>query len=55
MIRRLVLYVGNPANTATLKKIGYVSLVLVFLSDFFVHRDHAIYLWDKIPDLVAFY
>jgi hypothetical protein len=55
MIRRLVLYVGNPANAATLKKLGYLSLVLVFLSDFFVHRVLAIYLWDKIPGWGAFY
>lgn len=49
MIRRLVLYVGDPANVKTLKKLGYVALALVFASDFLVHRDHAIYIWDKIP------
>ena len=55
MIKRIVLYVGNPENVGTLKKLGYLSLVLVFLSDFFVHREHAIYIWDKIPGWGAFY
>jgi hypothetical protein len=55
MIRRIVLYVGDPANSKTLKKLGYLSLVLVFVADFFVHRDHALYIWDKIPGWGAFY
>jgi hypothetical protein len=55
MIKRIVLYVGNPANVNSLKKMSYVALVLVFLSDFFVHRDHAIYIWDKIPGFGALY
>ena len=52
MIKRIVLYVGNPANTSTLKKLGYIALAVVFLVDFLVHREHAIYLWDtQINDL----
>jgi len=55
MIKRMVLYIGNPANSKTLKKLGYLALVVVFASDFFVHREHAIYIWDKIPGWGAFY
>jgi putative heme iron utilization protein len=55
MIRRIVLYIGDPANSSTLKKLGYVALVLVVISDFLVHREHAHYLWDKIPGWGAFY
>jgi hypothetical protein len=55
MIKRIVLYVGNPDNAATLKKLGYLALVLVFVSDFLVHREHAMYIWDKIPGFGAFY
>ena len=55
MIKRVVLYVGNPANTSTLKKWSYLALALVVVSDFFVHRDHAIYIWDKIPGWGALY
>jgi hypothetical protein len=55
MIKRIVLYVGSPENVGSLKKMGYLMLVLVFISDFFVHRDHAIYIWDKIPGWGALY
>jgi hypothetical protein len=55
MIKKFVLYVGNPDNSGTLKKLSYIALVLVFVSDFFVHRGHAIYIWDKIPGWGAFY
>lgn len=55
MIKKMVLYIGNPANSDTLKKLGYICLALVFASDFFVHRDHAEYIWDKIPGWGAFY
>lgn len=55
MIKKMVLYVGNPANAAILKKLSYLALILVFVSDFFVSRAHAIYIWDKIPGWGAFY
>ena len=55
MIKKLVDYIRNPDTAGKLKKMGYVSLVAVFISDFFVHRDHAIYIWDKIPGWGAFY
>ncbi len=55
MIKRLVLYVGNPANAKQLKKLSYIALVIVFLSDFLVHREHALYIWDKIPGWGALY
>lgn len=55
MIKRIVLYIGDPANAKTLKKLGYLALVLVFASDFLVHRGHAVYIWDKIPGFGAFY
>ncbi|MFH0729646.1 MAG: hypothetical protein V2B19_25305 [Pseudomonadota bacterium] len=55
MITKLVLYIGNPANTKKLTKMGYAALALVFVADFFVHREHAIYIWDKIPGWGAFY
>ncbi len=55
MIKKIVLYIGNPDNSAQLKKIGYLILAVVFASDFFVHREHAEYIWDKIPGWGAFY
>lgn len=55
MIKKLVDYVGNPANSQKLTKMGYVALAIVFVADFFVHRAHPIYIWDKIPGWGAFY
>ncbi len=55
MIKKIVLYIGNPANSDRLKKIGYLILAVVLASDFFVHREHAIYLWDQLPGFGAFY
>ncbi len=55
MIKKVVLYIGNPDNVGALKKIGYLILAAVFASDFLVHRGHAEYLWDKIPGWGAFY
>jgi len=55
MIKRIVLYVGTPENAPTLRKLGYLALVLVFVSDFLVHREHAMYIWDKIPGWGAVY
>jgi hypothetical protein len=55
VIKKMVDYIGNPENSKQLKRLGYIALVLVVISDFFVHRGHAIYIWDKIPGWGAFY
>ncbi|MEW6080013.1 MAG: hypothetical protein AB1724_19550 [Thermodesulfobacteriota bacterium] len=55
MIGKIVNFIGDSKNAGKLKKIGYVALVVTFISDFFVHREHAIYIWDKIPGWGAFY
>ena len=55
MIRRMVLYIGDPANAGKLKKWSYVALALTVVADFFVHRHHVHYIWDRIPGWGAFY
>jgi hypothetical protein len=55
MIRKIVFYIGDSANSRQLKRMGYIALVLVVIADFFVHRAHAHYIWDKIPGWGAFY
>lgn len=55
MIKKIVDYLGNPENSSKLKKMLYISLVVIVISDFFVHREHAHYIWDKIPGWGAFY
>ncbi len=55
MIKKIVDFIGNPEYSGLRKKISYVALVITFASDFFVHRAHAVYIWDKIPGWGAFY
>lgn len=55
MITKIVHFIGSPENSRTLKKIGYIALVLTFMSDFMVSRHHAHYFWDKLPGWGAFY
>jgi purine-cytosine permease-like protein len=55
VISKIVNFIGDSQNSGKLKKIGYAALVVTFISDFFVHREHAVYIWDKIPGWGAFY
>lgn len=55
MIKKIVDYIGNPENSFKLKKMLYISLVIIVISDFFAPRPHAHYLWDKIPGWGAVY
>jgi hypothetical protein len=55
MIRKVVDYIGNPANVKTLKKLFYLSLIVVVALDFLVHREHAYFIWDEWPGWGAFY
>lgn len=55
MIKRIVFYLGDPQNAGRLKKLLYVTLAVVFIADFFVPREHAEFLWDKIPGWGALY
>ncbi len=55
MIKRVVDYIGSPENVGQLKKMLYITLVVVVTADFFVHREHAAFFWDKIPGWSALY
>lgn len=55
MIKQIVDFFGDPKYAKKRNMLGYIALVVVFASDFFVHRAHAIYIWDKIPGWGAFY
>lgn len=37
------------------KKASYLCLALVVIADFFVHREHVIFIWDRIPGFSALY
>ncbi len=55
MIKRIIFYLGDPQNAGRLKKLLYFTLAFVLIADFFVPREHAEFLWDKIPGWGALY
>ena len=55
MIKKIVNFIGDPQNAAKNKRLLYIILVVVVISDFLVHRHHAEYIWDKIPGWGAVY
>ena len=55
MLEKIVNFIGDEKNAKTNKIILYVILVVVFAADFFVPREHAHYIWDKIPGWGAVY
>lgn len=55
MIKRILFYIGDARNEGRLKNLLYVILAVVLIADFFVPREHAEFLWDKIPGWSAFY
>jgi hypothetical protein len=55
VIGKIVNFIGDSKNAGTLKKIGYVALVITVIADFFAERHHALYIWDETPGWGAFY
>lgn len=55
MSRRILDYIANPENVKKLKVLFAIILLIVFISDFLVHREHATFIWDKIPGWSALY
>lgn len=38
-----------------LKRGLYIGLALLIVADFFVHKHHVVFFWDKIPGFTAVY
>ncbi|MEK6590548.1 MAG: hypothetical protein AABZ11_07695 [Nitrospinota bacterium] len=55
MIKRFIDFVDSIKNMNELRRPFYIILVLVVLSDFFVHREHVAFFWDHIPGWSALY
>lgn len=55
MIKRFIDFVDSIKNMNELRRPFYIILILVVLSDFFVHREHAAFFWDHIPGWSALY
>ena len=55
MIRSIVDFFGNEAYAIRRRRMFYLVLVLIVLADFLVFREHAEYLWDRVPGWSAAY
>ncbi len=49
MIKNLVNFFGDPEHAKKRWKLLYITLAVIVLADFLVHREHAAFLWDEIP------
>ncbi|MEK6725629.1 MAG: hypothetical protein AABY54_03645 [Deltaproteobacteria bacterium] len=52
---KIIDWLADENNRGTLKKASYITLFIVFVADFFVHRHHATFIWDNIPGFGAVY
>lgn len=55
MIKRIVDFFGDEAFAAPRRQLFYLSLAIIVIADFLVSREHAEYLWDRIPGWSALY
>ncbi|MDF1632752.1 hypothetical protein [Mycoplana sp. MJR14] len=55
MIRHIVDFFGDEAQTRLRRRLFYLVLVLVVAADFVVPREHAEYLWERLPGWSAAY
>ena len=55
MIRSIVDFFGNEAYATRRRRLFYLVLVLIVIADFLVFREHAEYLWDRLPGWSALY
>lgn len=55
MIRRVVDFFGDETYAKQRRRLLYLVLVLIVVADFLVVREHAEYLWDRLPGWSAVY
>ncbi|MEK1855337.1 MAG: hypothetical protein AAAC48_26600 [Phyllobacterium sp.] len=55
MIKRIVDFFGDEKYVNQRRRLFYLVLVVVVVADFLVHREHAQYLWDRLPGWSAAY
>jgi hypothetical protein len=55
MIRSIVDFFGNEAYATRRRWLFYLVLVLVVVADVLVLREHAEYLWERVPGWSAVY
>ncbi|CAN7600418.1 hypothetical protein LJR235_004393 [Pararhizobium sp. LjRoot235] len=55
MIKRVVDFFGDEEYARQRRGLFYLVLVLIVVADFVVYREHAEYLWDRLPGWSAAY
>lgn len=55
MIRHIVEFFGDESYARPRRRLFYFVLVLIVVADFLVPREHAEYLWDRLPGWSAAY
>ncbi|CAN7586629.1 hypothetical protein LJR255_004266 [Pararhizobium sp. LjRoot255] len=55
MIKRVVDFFGDEEYARQRRGLFYLVLVLIVVADFLVLREHAEYLWDRLPGWSAAY
>ncbi|QCI67972.1 hypothetical protein [Phreatobacter stygius] len=55
MIKRVVFFFGDATHAMQRRRLFYLALGLIVIADFLVAREHAEYLWDRLPGWSAVY
>ncbi|TCU37815.1 hypothetical protein [Rhizobium azibense] len=55
MIKRVVDFFGDEKWARQRRRLFYLALVLIVAADFLVIREHAEYLWERLPGWSAVY
>lgn len=55
MIERIVDFFGDDVHAIRRRRLFYLVLALIVVADFLVSREHAEYLWERLPGWSAVY
>ncbi|AJD44831.1 hypothetical protein C9413_14595 [Rhizobium sp. SEMIA 4085] len=55
MIKRVVDFFGDEEWAKQRRRLFYLALVLIVAADFLVSREHAEYVWERLPGWSAVY
>lgn len=55
MIKRVIDFFGGEEYARRRRRLLHLALILIVAADFLVPREHAEYLWDRLPGWSAVY
>jgi hypothetical protein len=55
MIGRIVGLFGDRKYARPRRRLFYLVLALIVVADFFVHREHVEFIWERLPGWSALY